>query len=511
MEETHVYAHRSSLRALGLLCRGLRGLNFKNFSRRQGSLHARNVSAETHVLSKQTYPLTRWKVSHYTHCIKIKDRAGIFYNGYSGAIIELSLNAYQKAYHILKQLSTSDYLSKKIEEDRLFSHLVAGGFIVDAQVDEIALIENQYESERRKSKFLLTILPTFTCNLNCAYCFVSKKQGTMTPAIQEQIVHFIANHLRTHSIPSMNVDWLGGEPLLALPTIQFISRELQKLSDSLGIPYSAQVITNGTLLTKKSIRLLQRAGVDRLQVTIDGPREIHDQRRGFKSDNESSFAAILSGLEQAIGKFVIRLRINIDSYNINEVLPLLDLFKQRGWLGPDTMFFPYLARLSPFTEACANVANHSCGISEFQKINFKWWNHLEQLGVQVAFQPLYEFPEPRLYNCGAVSPNSYIFTPEGEIHKCGLTIDDSTQAIGRIDETLEVDLSNSRQWLEYSPFRNPVCRACKFIPTCLGGCPRNQIQKRKMQISENCIYYRRFELEILRFHMKLTKIHKSLT
>jgi hypothetical protein len=45
---------------------------------------------------------------------------------------------------------------------------------------------------------------------------------------------------------------------------------------------------------------------------------------------------------------------------------------------------------------------------------------LHEYGVPVAFQALYQFPEPKLYNCGAIGNNGFIFNPNGEIHKCGL-------------------------------------------------------------------------------------------
>ena len=49
----------------------------------------------------------------------------------------------------------------------------------------------------------------------------------------------------------------------------------------------------------------------------------------------------------------------------------------------------------------------------------------------------YQFPEPELYNCGAIGNNGFIFNPNGEIHKCGLAVDDSTEAIGMLGEELD--------------------------------------------------------------------------
>jgi radical SAM protein with 4Fe4S-binding SPASM domain len=83
-------------------------------------------------------------------------------------------------------------------------------------------------------------------------------------------------------------------------------------------------------------------------------------------------------------------------------------------------------------------------------------------------------------------------------HKCGLEVDDSSQAIGKLGSTL--DEKNNR-FASYSPVTNPVCRECSFLPTCLGGCPRNQLNRREVQLKENCEYYQQFEQQILLFHL----------
>jgi uncharacterized protein len=123
------------------------------------------------------------------------------------------------------------------------------------------------------------------------------------------------------------------------------------------------------------------------------------------------------------------LRINVDARNVDQVWPLLDLFAERGWLGPETRFFPYLARVSPFTDACAGSAATVCRLDDFHAVQFRWMERLEHFGVPIIEQGLYQFPEPKLYSCGAVGANGFVFTPDGEIHKCGLEVDDSRRAI----------------------------------------------------------------------------------
>lgn len=447
-----------------------------------------------------------WKASHYTHLIPLKDGNGVVYNGRSGALVKLSPGAFERCEAIITSTSKGTPLRGKYEHDELFPHLVAGNFVIDESFDELAFIEEQYDRERERSQFLLTILPTFGCNLGCDYCFVGKKQGAMDRERQDQIIEFVAERFSSHTFPSMAVDWFGGEPLLGLNAIEYLSQAFLELCAEYDTPYSAQVITNGTMISDRAVDVMFRAGVDRLQITLDGLREIHDQRRPSKLRVVSSFEQTVLGLEKVVGKFVIRLRINVDKHNLPEAWLLLDFFAAQGWLGADTRFYPYLARVSPFTDACASVATEVCSVDDFQNTNLQWMKRLHEHGVPVAFQALYQFPEPKLYNCGAIGNNGFIFNPNGEIHKCGLAVDDSSEAIGVLGEELDADHRNARKWKEWSPLANPICRGCEFLPSCLGGCPRNQMQMREVQKKENCQYYQQHENRILATHLELAEI-----
>jgi radical SAM protein with 4Fe4S-binding SPASM domain len=61
--------------------------------------------------------------------------------------------------------------------------------------------------------------------------------------------------------------------------------------------------------------------------------------------------------------------------------------------------------------------------------------------------------------------------------------------------------SSLQKWSDYSPFHNSVCRSCEFLSTCLGGCPRNQMESRTVQVKENCTYHMKYEKQVLLFHL----------
>jgi len=455
-----------------------------------------------------TVPAARfsgWKTSRYTRALDLDNGAALLYNGLTGAALELTPGQHDRLKRLMAPVNA--HWRAEHAEDPLFEHLTMGGFVVREDLDELAQLQEEYERERQRSQFLLTIFPTFSCNFGCDYCFVGKKSGFMNEARREKLIDFAEAWLDRSQPPSMSVDWMGGEPLMALPAIESLSRSFMALCRAREIPYAAQVITNGSTLSAETASRLMDCGVNRLQVTLDGPREIHNQRRGYKHGKGSSFDDICEGLEHAVGRFQIRLRINVDEENIDAAFSLLDLFEARGWLGPERNFYPYLARITPFTEACANAVDTACSQTRFHETNYRWMTRLQELGVPVAGQGLYFFPDRKVYNCGAVGANGFVITPTGEVHKCGLTVDDSSEAAGVLGESLDQDGPNLAKWRDYSPFDNAGCRQCAYLPSCLGGCPRNHLDNRELEKTENCRFHQQFEDEILIRHTRL--IHQS--
>ena len=258
----------------------------------------------------------------------------------------LSPGAFARCEAILSSSTKGKPLGSSVEGDDLFTHLVAGSFVVEEDFDELAFIEDQYNRERSRSQFLLTILPTFGCNLGCDYCFVGKKKGAMDRERQDQIIEFVTQRFATQKFPSMcRLVWWRTATGLAGDRILIVSLDLCARYDT---PYSAQVITNGTMISDKAVEVMTNAGVDRLQITVDGLKEIHDVRRPSKLRVISSFEQTILGLGRVVGKFVIRPgSMSTSTIFLTHGGCWISL-RSRG-LGADVPFYPYwrVFRLSP--------------------------------------------------------------------------------------------------------------------------------------------------------------------
>lgn len=107
----------------------------------------------------------------------------------------------------------------------------------------------------------------------------------------------------------------------------------------------------------------------------------------------------------------------------------------------------------------------------------------------------------RLERRGAVGANGFVFTPSGETHKCGFEVDTSSRAIGTVGHALDPSNPNAARFASYSPCEREMCRGCEFLPSCLGGCPRNHLEGHEQEIKDNCTYHKRFENQLLLFHL----------
>ncbi len=112
---------------------------------------------------------------------------------------------------------------------------------------------------------------TNRCNLRCLHCFNSSGDGN-NELSDKEIIRLIFEIVR---IRPFNVCFSGGEPLLR--------RNL--LFDCLEILASNSirtvVLTNGTLLNKKTIKTFLKLKVQEIEVSLDGPtEEIHNRLRG---------------------------------------------------------------------------------------------------------------------------------------------------------------------------------------------------------------------------------------
>lgn len=85
-------------------------------------------------------------------------------------------------------------------------------------------------------------------------------------------------------------------------------------------------------------------------------------------------------------------------------------------------------------------------------------------------------PSRNIGICGAVSINSYLIDPLGDMYKCWNDISCLSEKIGSVyDEKINLN-GNMTKWLSYSIEKDEECIRCPYLPVCMGGCPSYRIR-----------------------------------
>ncbi len=134
----------------------------------------------------------------------------------------------------------------------------------------------------------LWLYTTADCNLGCAHCFALS--GTTRPSLGT----LLARADEARKLGATTFYLTGGEP--------FMRDDIEELIASLASENTVVVLTNGTLVTAERLERLARL-VDSerrnriaFQVSLDGPRTVHDARRGA-----GAYAGALAGIEALVG------------------------------------------------------------------------------------------------------------------------------------------------------------------------------------------------------------------
>lgn len=183
------------------------------------------------------------KASRYSSFVRCQDVVyGV--NLLSRSVIEFS----PEAHAIYEELAQGCTLGDGDDGAKFIDDLRSGLFLVEDDFDEIAYLRLRVHQERFSNRDLgLVIVPTLDCNFSCHYCFEAKRDQSLSPATCDGLLRLIAPRLagRRH----LGVQWFGGEPLLALATIEKLSVGMLLLTEECNVSYDATVVTNGLLLT----------------------------------------------------------------------------------------------------------------------------------------------------------------------------------------------------------------------------------------------------------------------
>ncbi|MEM7159166.1 MAG: radical SAM protein [Myxococcota bacterium] len=388
--------------------------------------------------------------------------------------------------------------------------LAEAGFVVPAGHDEVAILRQAYEDARKTRHLFYTIGTTMACNFACPYCFEEHRPEHMSRETAAAVREFILEQVHKASAKSVSINWFGGEPLLNADVMIDLSAQLVQDGERLGFHYASSVITNGALLTRDMATRLSAAGIGMAQVTIDGPRDVHDQRRPYKG-GQRSYDRIMANLKQAHDVIAVRVRINIDQENRPHVRQLLRELGEAGLLHGPHAVSVYGGKLSSYTEL-VEIPGDKLSQNDLLDLNSPVEDELDRLEADAEVdKPKSPLLTATRGGCSAVREYSYVIGSRGQLFKCELGIHDDRQAVGSVHREHEAPPprrpkqrrlqvigsgggnggfgSGALPWETYNPYDNDKCGSCQFVPVCKSGCPKAVMDGTAEEDNEICNYW----------------------
>lgn len=349
-------------------------------------------------------------------------------------------------------------ISEKCEERSSF---IRNNFFAESAAQEWETFKDSLEKTRTTTRMVaLTVLTNMDCNLRCVYCYQEgfKDRKYMDTSTLENVCKFLENQVSRCKPEILYVHLYGGEPLMHMDAVRQVATESGKIAERHNCKLILCMTTNGLLLSDCISNELKSLGIRLLQVTIDGTKDMHDQRRPTLG-GQGTYSKIMANLQAAAANHKITLRINIDRQNKDDVFSFLRELKNQG-LNRAFSVNPELVQAS-FSDL------PHCDANVFQSDD-------ERLILREVFLCMEENDIPVLGYlpiegaCEHYSRECLAVDPHGALYMCQGFAGIPEFQIGNVNETPTIDEKRLDRFMRTDPWRD--CVGCAYAPLCRGGC-----------------------------------------
>ena len=347
-------------------------------------------------------------------------------------------------------------------------HLTDLGFLIEHSDSERAEMLGYIDEVNSISRTLAVKLAMdLDCNLDCIYCFEGQRKGKffMSRETADLFVDFVSDWIdrldgRTGE-EKVVITFYGGEPLLNLDLIEYISTRIKGLTGSHGIDYVSYMVTNGTLLTPRVVEKLKPLGFGGAVVTLDGPKEVHDTTRPYKGGS-GSFDVIFRNLKDVCRVTAIQIGGNYTPDNYRSFPSLLDYMSENG-------ITPYLVETVRFSPVAAESKGY--GPCDFESgcssVNEAWLADAALYLREEVLRRGYKVPDKIMPSiCSLDLKDNLLVNYDGGIYKCPCLIGREEFKVG----DLRRGIIHQRQPQGLDAWKNEECLECVYLPLCFGGC-----------------------------------------
>ena len=312
------------------------------------------------------------------------------------------------------------------------------------------------------------------CNLRCQYCFASTgdfgtgHRMTMDVETAKKAIDFVIQ--RSGSRRNIEVDFFGGEPLMAMDTVKATVDYARSLEEKHGKNFRFTITTNGVLLNEENIAYINRE-MSNAVLSLDGRPEVNDKMRKTISGT-GSYDVILPKFQKLVegrGDKDYYLRGTFTRYNRDfsaDVMHIADQGFQKVSVEPvvGSPDCDYTFREEDLPGILAEYEKLAEQLLHRPDVNFFHFNVDLSQGPCVI---------KRLRGCGAGCEYVAI-TPEGDIYPCHQFVGNEEYKLGNLyEDTFNMDLSH--RFGELNVYTRPDCQQCWARFYCSGGCSASNL------------------------------------
>ncbi len=421
-----------------------------------------------------------------TRAFRVGPEKHLVCNAITGSIVVVSdagLRLLEELRHGELDSCDSESLQRLKEEKLLFA----------SQEEEetyfLGVCRRAWQDFRRHAPRSYTFIVNTHCNFDCPYCFEQEAFRARASSLSHEQIEAAFRIVDRHAAKQAQVqaptfEIFGGEPLLpgSRPTLDEIMERISVRG------YKASLQTNGYFLADNvDFFVRHRDHVALVQVTLDGPRNVHDRRRVPRS-GQPTFDKIVSGIEALAREDLpihMSIRMNVDRDNVDFLEEMAEIYARQGWSADSRFSFTaapvdnrsaslkdtvglltWLELFERVLPLSTDVRGGPFDISVFKIIgHFRYY--LSTVRQHKQGQPTFV---PRVVYCEAAGLKHLSFHPDGRLYPCPETVGMTELAIGTYHPTFALDRHMAKRWHHQTILHRAQCRACEISTFCGGGC-----------------------------------------
>lgn len=320
------------------------------------------------------------------------------------------------------------------------------------------------------------------CNIECNYCYYLKKEdlyqkGEPFRMPDDILEEYIVQHIDASPAPVINFSWHGGEPtVLGLDYFRKVVA-LQRKHQPPGRRISNGIQTNGTILDEDWCRFLAAEGFG-VGLSLDGPRELHDQYRVSKKQEPTHEQAMRGYTLLQKHRIPFDILCVVHDRNVRYPARVYRFFKQIGarYLGflPLVEFLPDICGVSDRTVPAEAFGVFLCTIFD------EWLSQdIGHMKVQIFEEAIgTAFGQEHALcifrkTCGDIP----VIEHNGDFFSCDHFVD-LEHRLGNIRETSLGELLESPSQRAFGQAKSDelplFCKACEVLAMCNGGCLKDR-------------------------------------